>query len=401
MEGSKMSDETWPEQVSRLEMMASGEGDWDLSPNDQKAIKAALDLIGDAFDVTAKAERYVSAQPDLEAELRQSLEQTAAVERERDGIEEKLTQRSRDLDDANARLRAAKARAESAECERDEVRGELRTRESLRAEYLARAESAERERDELGRALMAKGADTTQEREVSKLREALLALAEDRALLPDSNGLKWGIQVSADVRRYARAYVAARTPEAEIPDCTCAEREGEPCPRAEYFRTPSPAATTGEAIEQLSDLLKDAGAEAYFVPPPGTPDVACRCTWPDGYPGQPRLSADCPVAQHARLASPIEAPGKGDESEAHAYLVGLKSGEAMGVETAAKLCESMVVGGRAWTHDQSVAADALLTAAQRIRTVIQTAAPSRVIGVDKFTGEPVHSPAPTLPTEKP
>jgi hypothetical protein len=25
------------------------------------------------------------------------------------------------------------------------------------------------------------------------------------------------------------------------PDCTCVEREGEPCPRAEYFRQPAPA----------------------------------------------------------------------------------------------------------------------------------------------------------------
>jgi hypothetical protein len=69
--------EMWREQVERLEMMASGKGDWDLSPNDRAAIKAALDLICDAFDVTKEAERYVAAQPDLQTEnerLRAALE---------------------------------------------------------------------------------------------------------------------------------------------------------------------------------------------------------------------------------------------------------------------------------------------------------------------------------------
>lgn len=34
----------------------------------------------------------------------------------------------------------------------------------------------------------------------------------------------------------------------------------------------------------------------------------------------------------------------------------------------AKICESMVIGGRAWTEEQAVAADALLAAAKAIRT---------------------------------
>jgi hypothetical protein len=129
------------------------------------------------------------------AELRQSREQTAAVERERDGIEEKLTQRSRDLDDANARLRAAKARAESAERERDEVRGELRTRESLRAEYLARAESAERE--------------------ISKLREFAEHVVK---ILPGSN-----------LAARARAAVSPAATTGEVDDgdtCTCSTYPG-------------------------------------------------------------------------------------------------------------------------------------------------------------------------------
>lgn len=36
-------------------------------------------------------------------------------------------------------------------------------------------------------------------------------------------------------------------------------------------------------------------------------------------------------------------------------------------EACAAICESMVVGGRALTHDQHVAAEALLTAAKNIR----------------------------------
>lgn len=38
-------------------------------------------------------------------------------------------------------------------------------------------------------------------------------------------------------------------------------------------------------------------------------------------------------------------------------------------EKAAGICEAMVVGGRAWTHDQEVAADALFAAAKAIRAL--------------------------------
>jgi hypothetical protein len=37
------------------------------------------------------------------------------------------------------------------------------------------------------------------------------------------------------------------------------------------------------------------------------------------------------------------------------------------LEEAANVCDSMVVGGRAWTHDQEVAANALFAAAKEIR----------------------------------
>jgi chromosome segregation ATPase len=59
------------------------------------------------------------------SQLGASREQIAAVERRADGIEEKLTQRSRDLDDANARLRASKTRAEAAEREVTKLREAL------------------------------------------------------------------------------------------------------------------------------------------------------------------------------------------------------------------------------------------------------------------------------------
>lgn len=70
------------------------------------------------------------------------------------------------------------------------------------------------------------------------------------------------------------------------------------------------------------------------------------------------LSADNPWT---RVCKSCVAPRDG-EAIAAAY--------ARGVQAAAKLCEQMVVGGRAWSHDQSVAADALLTAAERIRSLL-------------------------------
>lgn len=39
------------------------------------------------------------------------------------------------------------------------------------------------------------------------------------------------------------------------------------------------------------------------------------------------------------------------------------------LEDAAMVCVQMVVGGRAWTHDQQVAADALFAAAANIRAL--------------------------------
>jgi hypothetical protein len=42
------------------------------------------------------------------------------------------------------------------------------------------------------------------------------------------------------------------------------------------------------------------------------------------------------------------------------------------VERTAHICEAMVVGGRAWTAEQQVAADALFAAAETIRTKLFT-----------------------------
>lgn len=37
--------EPWPDQLSRLRQMADPKSKWDLSPNDQAAIRAALDAL--------------------------------------------------------------------------------------------------------------------------------------------------------------------------------------------------------------------------------------------------------------------------------------------------------------------------------------------------------------------
>lgn len=52
-----------------------------------------------------------------------------------------------------------------------------------------------------------------------------------------------------------------------------------------------------------------------------------------------------------------------------------------GKEAAAKTCDSMVIGGRAWTSEQAVAADALLAAAQKIRALNP---PAQVKGERKY-----------------
>lgn len=44
------------------------------------------------------------------------------------------------------------------------------------------------------------------------------------------------------------------------------------------------------------------------------------------------------------------------------------------LKEAANICERMVVGGRAWTHDQEVAADALMAAARTIRDYAESGA---------------------------
>jgi hypothetical protein len=42
----------------------------------------------------------------------------------------------------------------------------------------------------------------------------------------------------------------------------------------------------------------------------------------------------------------------------------------LALEEAARVCEAMIVGGRAWTEEQSVAADALGAAANSIRALL-------------------------------
>jgi hypothetical protein len=52
---------------------------------------------------------------------------------------------------------------------------------------------------------------------------------------------------------------------------------------------------------------------------------------------------------------------------AHGRLASEPAADAF--ERAAKMCEGMIVGGRAWTHDQTVAASVLQEAAKRIRSL--------------------------------
>lgn len=62
--------ETWTDQLSRLAGMARGEPTWDLSPNDRRAIEAALSrlaaaeqVIGVARDTLADRHRYMTQGP--------------------------------------------------------------------------------------------------------------------------------------------------------------------------------------------------------------------------------------------------------------------------------------------------------------------------------------------------
>jgi hypothetical protein len=58
--------ESWADQVSRLEAMASGDVSWDLSPNDMAAIRAVIDRVA---DLEADIRR---ARSDLEAAASQN-----------------------------------------------------------------------------------------------------------------------------------------------------------------------------------------------------------------------------------------------------------------------------------------------------------------------------------------
>ncbi len=47
-------------------------------------------------------------------------------------------------------------------------------------------------------------------------------------------------------------------------------------------------------LQELIDLLEEAGVVAYYTPPPHRQHLAnCTCSWPDGYPGRPKLNPQC------------------------------------------------------------------------------------------------------------
>jgi hypothetical protein len=54
-----------------------------------------------------------------------------------------------------------------------------------------------------------------------------------------------------------------------------------------------------DELRELLEAVEDSGTVMYFVPPPGRATI-CVCTWPDGYPGQPKLDPRCPAHKWVR-----------------------------------------------------------------------------------------------------
>ncbi len=49
-----------------------------------------------------------------------------------------------------------------------------------------------------------------------------------------------------------------------------------------------------DPLQELIELLEDAGAVLYYTPPPHRQHLSgCTCSWPDGFPGSPELNAAC------------------------------------------------------------------------------------------------------------
>jgi hypothetical protein len=60
-----------------------------------------------------------------------------------------------------------------------------------------------------------------------------------------------------------------------------------------------------DPLQQLIDLIEEAGLVIYYTPPPNRQHFAhCTCTWPDGYPGRPQLN---PHYQLHRWVAPAQA----------------------------------------------------------------------------------------------
>ena len=72
-----MSTETFAEQVERVEGMAAGDPTWDLSDNDQAALKAVLDELARLRELVAEQLQDVAA---ARSEAHQAREATATVE---------------------------------------------------------------------------------------------------------------------------------------------------------------------------------------------------------------------------------------------------------------------------------------------------------------------------------
>lgn len=56
-----------------------------------------------------------------------------------------------------------------------------------------------------------------------------------------------------------------------------------------------------DALNELFGLIEEAGLVLYFTPPPEHQQRAgCTCSWPNGYPGRPKLNLQCKA--HAWVA---------------------------------------------------------------------------------------------------
>ena len=185
------------------------------------------------------------------------------AENETDALYAEIERLRQDLNDARDQLESTTAQAQE----------ELRAAEAVAEERRERAKRAERERDEAragrdiqreaSRKLMHELAAANERAEAAEARAerlgaALRALADDKALAAKTpDGCRWQIQVSDDVRAFARAALSPppATPVEAPRGCCCPD--GAPEPVCDYCRVP---AQVIDLMEALREALKPVAA---------------------------------------------------------------------------------------------------------------------------------------------